>query len=429
MSLFKQFYKKTMTQRHEVLSQLPHMTEQDAELLATHQTLDAQTADTIIENCIGIYGIPLGVAPDFLINGHYFNAPMATEEPSVIAAASYGAKIIEQNGGFSAQYDTRLMIGQIALYNCSDTTSVTQTVLNHKAELLQLANDSYPSIVKRGGGAKDLRVETKTSLDHSETFVIVYLSVDTKEAMGANMLNTMLEHLRVRLEELTQTRALMSILSNYANQSLVHATCKIAPKYLHKSFSTEQGEIVRDNIVRAYQFASADIYRATTHNKGIMNGISAVVLASGNDTRAIEAGAHAFACQNGTYQPLTKWSADNDGNLIGSITLPLPIGFVGGSISIHPSAKVSQHLSNATDAKSLAQLIACVGLAQNLAALRALVSEGIQKGHMSLQLKSLALSIGATADEIPSLVAQLQQEPHANQDIAKELLKKIRQTR
>lgn len=428
MSLFKQFYKKDMAQRHNVLAQLPNITDDDIALLSTHQTLDAHTANTIIENCIGIYGMPLGIAPDFLINGDYFHAPMATEEPSVIAAASYGAKIIEKNGGFSASYDTRLMIGQIALYDVINVQETIETILHHKDALLQSANDSYPSIVKRGGGAKDLSVEAKTSLDGSETFVVIYLSVDTKEAMGANMLNTMLESLKHRIETLTQTPALMAILSNYASHSVVTASCTIKPIDLHKSLNLAAGEKVRDNIVRAYQFASADIYRATTHNKGIMNGISAVVLATGNDTRAIESGAHAFACRTGSYQPLTTWHIDSAGNLVGSITLPLPIGFVGGSIAIHPSAKVSQHVSNATSAKTLAQLIACVGLAQNLAALRALVSEGIQKGHMSLQLKSLALTVGATPQEVEPLVAQLQRETIVNQDVAKQLLETLRRT-
>lgn len=425
MSQFKGFYKKTFQERLHILQQLPNLSESTQKILQTQHTLDYHTADTIIENFYHIYGIPMGIAPNFLINGKTYHAPLATEEPSVIAAASFGAQIIARAGGFTVNANQRMMIGEIALYQVENLEQTISLIQAHKQQLLDEANLAYPSIVKRGGGAKDLRVTCKYSIDQIP-FIIVYLLVDTQEAMGANMLNTMLEAITPTLEHLTNAPALMSILSNFATESLVSVSCQI-PCHLLSKIDTLSGETVRDHIILAYQLATADIYRATTHNKGIMNGISALVLATGNDTRAIEAGAHAYASHTGQYFPLTTWEKAPNGDLKGSITLPLPIGFVGGSIAIHPSAKMAQELSQTHSAKELAALIASLGLAQNLAALRALVSEGIQQGHMALQLKSLALTVGAKLHEVQPLIQFLKNEKTVNQDLAKKYLNILRQ--
>lgn len=421
MTKFNKFYKKTLTERLDVLESIGNISS-----LRHHKTLSLDTANTIIENCIGLYGVPLGIAPEFIIDGKTYHAPMATEEPSVIAAASFGAKIIAKSGGFTVEQNDRGMIGQIAFANVSNIQQATQLILEHHNNILERANNAYPSIVKRGGGAKKLWIEHKDSADKTTTFLIVYLHVDTQEAMGANMLNTMLETICPYITELIQQHALLSILSNYATQSIVRVTCTVKPEHLQAGNTTLNPKELAQKIALAYQFASADIYRATTHNKGVMNGISAVVLATGNDTRAIEAGVHAYSTRSNMYQPITKWEVLKTGELKGTIELPLPIGFVGGSISIHPSAKMSQLLSQTKNAKELAALIASVGLAQNLAALRALVSDGIQKGHMSLQLKSLALSVGATTNEVDKVVKKLKQSPIINQEVAQHILNDLR---
>lgn len=421
MTKFNKFYKKTLSERLEVLESIGDIT-----TLLNKKTLSLDIANTIIENCIGLYGVPLGIAPEFVIDGKTYHAPMATEEPSVIAAASFGTKIIAKSGGFTVEENNRGMIGQIAFPNVSDVQHTTQLILEHQNEILECANNAYPSIVKRGGGARKIWVEHKISADKTTSFLIVYLHVDTQEAMGANMLNTMLEAICPYIAELIQQDALLSILSNFATQSIVRVTCTVKPEHLQAgNTSLNANELVK-KVALAYQFASADVYRATTHNKGVMNGISAVVLATGNDTRAIEAGVHAYSSRTGSYQPITKWEVLQTGELKGTIELPLPIGFVGGSIGIHPSAKVSQLLSQTTNAKELAALIASVGLAQNLAALRALVSDGIQKGHMALQLKSLALSVGATSDEVDRVVEKLKQSPIINQETAQHILNDLR---
>ncbi|MBF0780341.1 MULTISPECIES: hydroxymethylglutaryl-CoA reductase, degradative [unclassified Granulicatella] len=425
MSHFKGFYKKTYLERLHILQELPNLSEKTQHTLQEKCSLSYETANTIIENFFHVYGIPMGIVPNILIDGNIFHAPLATEEPSVIAAANFGAQLITRSGGFTTISHQRIMIGQIALYHVNNIDNTIHKLMLHKDDLIKDANLAYPSIVKRGGGAKDLRVECKYSLDNT-AFLIVYLLVDTQEAMGANILNTMLEAITPKIEKLSHAPALMSILSNYATESLISVSCQIPCALLAKGEHTS-GNTVRDHIILAYQLATADVYRATTHNKGIMNGISAVVLATGNDTRAIEAGAHAYASHTGTYFPLTTWSKTENGDLKGSITLPLPIGFVGGSISIHPSAQMAQNLSQTTSAKELSSLIASIGLAQNFSALRALVTDGIQKGHMALQLKSLALTVGAELHEIEPLIQQLKQEKNINQEIAKNYLEKLRQ--
>lgn len=423
---FHKFYKKTVDERWETLRSAGLWDgQQGPETLCA---LPPQTADQMIENYLGTYHLPFGVAPNFLIDGVDTVVPMVTEEPSVIAAASFGAQIVRRAGGFHTDSSQRAMIGQIALQHISDPDAAIETVLAHRDQLLRKANDAYPSIVTRGGGAYDLSVryvDTDPQRNARCAFLIIYLTVSVQEAMGANILNTMLEALIPEVTALTGGQALMGILSNYATSSLVSARCAIPVRLL--ATATLSGADVAQRIADADQLAMADPYRATTHNKGIMNGIDAVVIASGNDWRAIEAGAHAYACRNGFYQPLSRWQLDAAGKeLIGELCLPLPVGSVGGSISLHPTAQFAHRLLHLRDAAHLASVIVSVGLAQNLAALRALVTEGIQKGHMTLQLKSLALSSGATHDELPHLLPLLAAAPHRNLATAQQLLAELR---
>ena len=350
----------------------------------------------MVENQIEIYGLPYGIVPELIVNGKSYIVPMVTEEPSVIAAASYASKLINLAGGTTTIQKKREMIGAIAIVRSPLTLDEVKAKLDKQKEsLFMVANNTHPSIVKRGGGIRSVWVEEKSS--DNERFYIFYVSVDTQEAMGANMLNTILEALVSPIEEITEGESIMAILSNLATNSVVTAKCVLSPSILDSK--TCKGEEVLDRIILASEFSKADPYRATTHNKGIMNGIDSVVIATGNDWRAIESGAHAYASLSGQYQPLTQWTKDEEGNLVGTITLPLPVGTVGGSISIHPGAQFAHELLGHPSAVELAGIIASIGLAQNLAAVRALVTDGIQKGHMRLQAKSLGLSVGTTEEE------------------------------
>jgi len=357
-----------------------------------------------------------------LVNGQEYTVPYVTEEPSVVAAASFASKIIKRAGGFTAQVHQRQMIGQVALYQVLDRDKACQAILSQKAGLLEQANQAYPSIVKRGGGARELTVE---KISGEADFLVVYLHVDTQEAMGANMLNTMLEALKPSLEALSQGQSLMGILSNYATDSLVTATCRIAFRYLSRQ--KDEARELAEKMVLASQFAQADSYRAATHNKGIFNGIDALLIATGNDWRAIEAGAHAYASRDGLYRGLSLWTLDSEKEeLIGEMTLPMPIATKGGSIGLNPRVVLSHELLGQPFAKDLAQIIVSMGLAQNFAALKALVGAGIQQGHMKLQAKSLALLAGAKEAEVPKLVDGLIAEKTFNLEKAKSILKELR---
>lgn len=424
--MFTQFYKKNILERLTILKKVSHMTDEDITFLHHGNSLSLEHANTMCENVVGLYSLPFGLAPNFLINGKSYHAPMVTEEPSVIAAASLGAKLIGGNGGFlTLGTSKQIMIGEIVLHHIADPQTAKKYILNHTEAILKIANDSYPSIYNRGGGAKNITVEIKHSEDAKETFVIVYLEVDTKEAMGANIVNTMLEHVSLYLPSITPCSILMSILSNYNPYALFKVKCELTIDSLQTNeFS---GEHVRDKIISAYTLATVDKFRCVTHNKGVMNGVNAVVLASGNDTRAVEAAIHSYSHRNNTYYPLTKWyKHEENGNLIGEIELPLKIGYVGGGISAHPSAQIAQRLSNTTNVTELSYLIAAVGLAQNFAALRALVTTGIQKGHMALQLKSLLLSLGASTQEIDTLLSYPIEHKNINQEKATILLDNLR---
>lgn len=420
---FYKFYQKSLEERKETLLNHPSLSNEAKERLKNGLSLPESVAGQMVENQIEVYGLPYGIVPEFIVNGKNYIVPMVTEEPSVIAAASYASKLINLAGGTTTIQEKREMIGEIAIVRSLLTLDEVKVKLDKQKEsLFTIANNAHPSIVKRGGGIRDIWVEEKST--DKKRFYIFYVSVDTQEAMGANMLNTILESLVSPIEAMTAGESIMAILSNLAINSVVTAKCVLSPRILDTK--TTKGEDVVDRIVLASEFSKADPYRATTHNKGIMNGIDSVVIATGNDWRAIEAGAHAFASLSGKYQPLTNWTKDETGNLVGTITLPLPVGTVGGSISIHPGAQFAHELLGHPSAVELAGIIASIGLAQNLAAVRALVTDGIQKGHMRLQTKSLGLAVGATEEELPHLMNLLSQAPHLNQETAKALLEELR---
>ena len=420
---FYKFYQKSLEERKETLLNHPNLSNEAKVLLEKGLVLPESIANQMVENQIEVYGLPYGIVPELIVNGKSYIVPMVTEEPSVIAAASYASKLINMADGTTTVQEKREMIGEIAIVKSSLTLEEVKTKLDEQKEsLFTIANNAHPSIVKRGGGIREIWVEEKST--DKERFYIFYVSVDTKEAMGANMLNTILESLVSPIEAMTAGESIMAILSNLATNSVVTAKCVLAPRILDSK--TTKGEDVVDRIALASEFSKADPYRATTHNKGIMNGIDSVVIATGNDWRAIEAGVHAYASLSGKYQPLTSWTKDEAGNLVGTITLPLPVGTVGGSISIHPGAQFGHELLGHPSAIELAGIIASIGLAQNLAAVRALVTDGIQKGHMRLQAKSLGLAVGATEEELPLLMNLLAKAPHLNQETAKSLLEELR---
>ena len=413
------FAKLSPTERIEALLKEGLLTWDEAQILKEQKGLPLSIADQLTENVLSTFDLPFSLAPYFLINGRDYVLPMVTEEPSVVAAASFAAKLIQRSGGFTTQVHQRQMIGEIALTDVEDIEVASRRILEDKETLLQLANEAYPSIVNRGGGARDLWVENKGD------FLIVYLAVDPKEAMGANMLNTMLEALTDRIQELSGGQALMAILSNLATRSLVSARCAIDFKALSRN--PDEAIEIAHRMELASQLAQVDPYRAATHNKGIFNGIDALVLATGNDWRAIEAGAHAYAAKSGPYKGLSQWkSQPEEKKLYGEITLPMPVATKGGSIGLNPTVQVSHRLLGEPSAIELAGIIASLGLAQNFAALKALVTTGIQAGHMKLQARSLALLAGAKEEEVPRLVSQLLENKPFNLEKAQTLLQELR---
>lgn len=431
---FKSYYKKSRQDRIDVLVDQERITSDQAEFLKDGKGLPTEIADNMIENALSTYGLPYGLALNFLINDQEIQIPMVTEEPSVIAAASNGGKIIQQAGGFKSLVNQRLMSGQIAFTGLEDDAQALRFeayVTEFADDLLAVANAAYPSIVERGGGARSIRSHYYPATASSAPFFIVYLTIDTQEAMGANMMNTMLEalkaHILGQVDFIANLDGLMAILSNYAVEATATATCELPARLLDKG--PISGVEVASKIALASQLAQVDVYRATTHNKGIMNGVDAFVLATGNDWRAVEAGVHAYAARDGQYRGLAKWTYDSDREILsGELTLPLALGAVGGSIGIHPTAQVTKSILGQSDAKHLMKIAVSLGLAQNFAAVRALVTEGIQAGHMQLQAKSLAIHAGADGDqEINAVVTALENAGHRNLAAAKEILEKLRQ--
>ena len=414
------FQKKERLERIQMLKENGFLNDEFEQILKKNENLPLETSNQMAENGIGTFALPFSIAPNFIVDGKDYAVPMVTEEPSVVAGCSYAAKIIGKSGGFTTEILNRKMIGQVALYEILDFDNAISIVLKNKNKLLKIANEAYPSIVARGGGAIDIEVR------NIDEFLVVYLIADVKEAMGANILNTMLEAIKTPLENITNGKSLMAILSNYATESLVKAKCEVNIKLL--SNSMEKSIETAKKIELASKFAKLDVYRATTHNKGIFNGIDAVVIATGNDWRAIEAGGNAFAAKNSKYEGLTTWTFDESENkLKGELTLPMPIASVGGSIGLNPSVKAAFNILGNPNAKTLASIITSVGLAQNFAAIKALVTTGIQHGHMKLQARSLALLAGAKGKEIDIAVEKLLESGKSiNLENVKEILEKIK---
>jgi len=382
--------------------------------------IDADAADHMIENVVGIHGLPLGIGLNFLVNGRDVLVPMAIEEPSVVAGASFMAKLARAGGGFTASTTEPLMIGQMQVLDIAELQKAQAAILEKKAELIAEADAIDPVLKKFGGGARDLEVRL---IEDSPigAFLVIHLIYDVRDAMGANAVNTACEKLAPRIEQLTGGRVHLRILSNLADRRLARAQCTIPVKEL--AFEGFTGEQVRDGVIEAWAFAAADPYRAATHNKGIMNGVDAVVIATGNDWRAIEAGAHAYAARSGLYTSLSTWGKNDAGNLVGSLEMPMAVGIIGGATKVHPGAKAALKLMGVRTAAELAEIIVSVGLAQNLAALRALATEGIQRGHMSLHARQVAIAAGATGDQIEKVAAQLVAEETIRIDRAEEILK------
>jgi hydroxymethylglutaryl-CoA reductase len=376
----------------------------------------------MVENVVGTFALPLGIALNFVVNGKDVLVPMAIEEPSVVAGASFMAKLARAGGGFQADSSSPEMIGQIQVLDLADPGSRRAEVLRHREELLAEADAIDPVLKELGGGARDLEVRV---IEDSPIgpFMIIHLVYDVRDAMGANAVNTACERLAPRIEDITGGRVHLRILSNLADRRVARARCMIPVSEL--AFDRFSGAAVRDGIIEAWAFAAADPYRAATHNKGIMNGVDAVVIATGNDWRAIEAGAHAYASRSGTYTSLSKWEKDRGGNLAGSLEMPMAVGIVGGATKVHPAAQAALRLMDVQSASELAQIIVSVGLAQNLAALRALSTEGIQRGHMTLHARQVAIAAGATGDMIERVAAQMVEEKVVRIDRAEEILRKI----
>ena len=382
--------------------------------------LSPDAADHMIENVIGLYSLPLGIALNFIVNGRDVLVPMTLEEPSVVAGASFMAKLARAGGGFTATATDPLMIGQMQVINIVNLHEAKLKLYEHKAELLAEADSIDPVLKKFGGGARDLEIRIFESSPIGP-FLVVHLIYDVRDAMGANAVNTACERLAPRVEAITAGKVHLRILSNLADRRIARARCTIPVKEL--AFDDFSGEEVRDGIIAAYAFAAADPYRAATHNKGIMNGVDSVVIATGNDWRAIEAGAHAYAARTGRYTSLSTWGKDKDGNLVGTLEMPMAVGIVGGATKVHPAAQAAVKLMGVVRASELAEIIVSVGLAQNMAALRALATEGIQRGHMSLHARQVAIAAGASGELIGKVAARLVAEKTVRIDKAEEVLK------
>jgi hydroxymethylglutaryl-CoA reductase len=424
------FYKLSPQERIQFLQQFADLTAAEAEALSGTSGLTQAQADHMIENAIGVFGLPLGIATNFLINGCDYLIPMAIEEPSVVAGASFAARLVRDGGGFKTSSDEPLMIGQIQVLDVSDPWAARFELLAAKERILALANEQDPVIVKLGGGARDLEVRV---LEHSETgpMLIVHLIYDARDAMGANVVNTAVEAVAPLVAEISGGRTLLRIISNLADRRLARAKAVVPISSLaHGEFS---GEEVARGIVEAWAFAAADPYRAATHNKGIMNGIDAVVIATGNDWRAIEAGAHSYAARSGHYTALSTWHLvtedHNSQSLVGTLELPMAVGIVGGATRVHPAAKAALKLLGVKTARELAEIIVAVGLAQNLAALRALASEGIQRGHMKLHARQVAIAAGAEGELIDRVVQAMLEEKTIRLDRAEAILKRLQAER
>ena len=415
------FYNLTLEERRAKLAEASGQTPESL-LPFTTGGLSAESADHMIENVIGMYALPVGIGLNFMVNGRDVLIPFVVEEPSVVAGASFMAKLARAGGGFTATTTEPLMIGQMQLINVVNMNEARLKIYEHKAELLATADVIDPILKKFGGGARDLEVRM---IEESAIgpFIVIHLIYDVRDAMGANAVNTACEKLAPRIEEITGGKVHLKILSNLADRRIARVRCTVPVSELTMGFESFKGETVRDGIIAAYAFAAADPYRAATHNKGIMNGVDSVVIATGNDWRAIEAGAHAYAARSGRYTSLSTWGKDKDGNLVGTLEMPMAVGIVGGATKVHPAAQAAVKLMGVKTASELAEIIVSVGLAQNMAALRALATEGIQRGHMSLHARQVAIAAGASGELIEKVAAQMVAEKVVRVDRAEEILK------
>ena len=408
-------YKMPINERLEYIKNFSDLSDEEVSIFTS--ALDMKIADRMIENVFGTFELPVGLAVNFLINDKDYIVPMATEESSVVAAASNAAKIARIKGGFKTECSDPLMIGQIQVLYVEDIVNASKKILDHKEEILKLANNQDKILVEFGGGAKNIELRILDS--PLGKMIVIHLIVDVRDAMGANAVNTMVEALAPVIEDITGGKVRLKILSNLADKRIVKAKAVFDKDKMG-------GEKKVDAFIESYTLASIDPYRAATHNKGIMNGIDSLIIATGNDFRAIEAGAHAYAARSGQYTSLTSYSKDKDGNLVGEIEMPLAVGIVGGAGNIHPKAKLCKKILGIKTAKELSEVIVSLGLAQNFAAVFALSTVGIQKGHMSLHAKNIAVMAGATEKEIDRIADQLIKEDNIKLDRAKEILKNIK---
>jgi len=407
------FYKLSIEERLKIVKEFADLTDEEVNILKAPSSLSLDLANRMIENVIGTFAMPLGIAVNFLINGRDYMVPMVIEETSVVAAASYGAKMARSKGGIFTSSTEPIMIGQIQTVKVKDPYRARLAILEAKEEILKKANDQDPMLVSVGGGAKDLRVKVIETI--RGPMVISELLVDCRDAMGANAVNTMCEAVAPLIEKITGGKVYLRIVSNLATERLARAWTIVDKEAVG-------GEEVVDGILEAYAFAAADPYRAATHNKGILNGVIAVALATCNDHRAIEAGAHAYAARMGRYMPLSIWEKNEDGDLVGSIEMPMAVGIIGGATKVHPVARIALKILDVKSARELSEVMAAVGLVQNLAALRALAHEGIQRGHMELHARNIAIMAGATGNLIDIIAERMVNERRIRMDRAKELL-------
>lgn len=415
----RKFYQLTIDERRKIIQDETTCSDEELAAFTGITGLTEETAERMIENVVGRYSLPIGIARNFVVNGKHYVIPMVIEEPSVVAAASNGARLAAANGGFYAEADPSLMIGQIQLLSINDLRTAKDAVYAHKEELLQAVSEKCGSLIKRGGGPVDLEVR-----EFSQTpigpMLVIHLILNVCDVMGANLIDTALETITSLAEKITGGTARLRILSNYADRRLARARCEIPAENL--AFHQYSGSEVAERIIEASVFAQTDPYRAVTHNKGIMNGIDAVLLAVGNDWRAVEAGAHAWAARDGQIKPLSVWTKNpKTGNLQGKIELPMAVGIAGGATKVHPGAAAALKVMGVQSAQELAGVIAAVGLAQNLAALKALSTEGIQRGHMSLHAKQLAVAAGAQGEFADRIAAKMVEENHISLSYAAEL--------
>ena len=407
-SRIKGFYKLSVAERRELLAGIAGLSEEQLEAWANAGELDEDSADRMIENVVGTYSLPIGVATNFVIDGSHYAIPFVLEEPSVVAAASNMAKRCLENGGFTSNNDAPVMIGQIQVVGCEDPNGAMESIIASKDDLISSCNEVDPILVKFGGGCRDITARVIET--GSGPMLIVHILVDCRDAMGANAVNTMAETIAPKVEAITGGTVILRIISNLAVHRLARVSAVFTPEEMSdRGDDSQQGGEVIEGVIQAYHFAEAAPFRATTHNKGIMNAISAVAIACGQDWRAIESGAHSYASHERTYGSLTKWSKDDAGNLVGSIELPMAVGLVGGAVRVHPAAQANVALLGVESADELAKVMAASGLAQNLGALRALATVGIQAGHMKLHVRNMAVTAGAEGEEVDRVASMLRE--------------------